>query len=435
MAVRDDAGTLPQRRSARALRKAERRLVAGIAHLEARDDPIFADGEWLHCLELTLSEDRDDTLVMLPGYGLGAAAFTMVLRDLQAQGAGATFGRAVALDWPGTGLASRFDRRNLSLQELIDYAIERLEAWRARRGFERITLLGHSLGGYLAFCYCERYGTSNARHLVLASLLGVPTYPAWREPPVSEAAWLAQKQRDLEEGRRARTAFDGSGSSKVRALFRVLACCALGPCALVGNARSRTRAAGVSAPLTNVVGQLRCGCLRRLAANTVGMAKFKRNGQWAGGLKPKFADYVDAFATHSACESSFGEHFYERCVVGYSYGTFWAREPLGGDAVEIPFVDGALPKPPFGGKPTSGRLQAFLRARDAANDGFRCSFFFGCEDWIDCRVVVDATRGVACVNGPTDGAMHRIERCAHQSMVDHPAAFARTILLFSRGAT
>ena len=61
MAVRDDAGTLPQRRSARALRKAERRLVAGIA--EARDDPI-GEHEWLHCLELTLSEDRDDTLVM-----------------------------------------------------------------------------------------------------------------------------------------------------------------------------------------------------------------------------------------------------------------------------------------------------------------------------------------------------------------------------------
>ncbi|KAH8059721.1 1-acylglycerol-3-phosphate O-acyltransferase [Aureococcus anophagefferens] len=93
MAVRDASGTLPQRRSARALRKAERRLVAGIA--EARDDPI-SDDEWLHCLELTLSEDRDDTLVMLPGYGLGAGAFTMVLRDLQAQGAGATFGRAVA---------------------------------------------------------------------------------------------------------------------------------------------------------------------------------------------------------------------------------------------------------------------------------------------------------------------------------------------------
>ena len=30
--------------------------------------------------------------------------------------------------------------------------------------------------------------------------------------------------------------------------------------------------------------------------------------------------------------------------------------------------------------------------------------------------------------------MHRIERCAHQSMVDHPAAFARAVLLLSRGA-
>ncbi|KAH8070402.1 1-acylglycerol-3-phosphate O-acyltransferase [Aureococcus anophagefferens] len=383
MAVRDASGTLPQRRSARALRKAERRLVAGIA--EARDDPI-SDDEWLHCLELTLSEDRDDTLVMLPGYGLGAGAFTMVLRDLQAQGAGATFGRAVALDWPGTGLASRFDRRNLSLKELVDYAVERLEAWRARRGFERVTLLGHSLGGYLAFCYCERYGASVARHLVLASPLGVPTYPAWREPPVSEAAWLARKQRDLEEAARTPSTAGNCGAAA-------------------------------------------CGA----SGEYVGMAKFKRNGQWAGGLKPRFADYVDAFATHCAYES-FGEYFYEKCVIGYSYGTFWAREPLGGDAVEIPFVDGALQKPPFGGRPSSGRLQAFLRARDAANDGFRCSFFFGCEDWIDCRVVVDAARGAACVNGPTGGAMHRIERCAHQSMVDHPAAFARAVLLLSRGA-
>ncbi|KAH8046446.1 1-acylglycerol-3-phosphate O-acyltransferase [Aureococcus anophagefferens] len=264
MAVRDASGTLPQRRSARALRKAERRLVAGIA--EARDDPI-SDDEWLHCLELTLSEDRDDTLVMLPGYGLGAGAFTMVLRDLQAQGAGATFGRAVALDWPGTGLASRFDRRNLSLKELVDYAVERLEAWRARRGFERVTLLGHSLGGYLAFCYC-----------------------------------------------------------------------------------------GATA-------RLRCGCLRRLAANTVGMAKFKRNGQWAGGLKPRFADYVDAFATHCAYES-FGEYFYEK----------------------------------------TGSTAA------------------------------SSSAGAPGVNGPTGGAMHRIERCAHQSMVDHPAAFARAVLLLSRGA-
>ncbi|KAH8084409.1 1-acylglycerol-3-phosphate O-acyltransferase [Aureococcus anophagefferens] len=348
MAVRDASGTLPQRRSARALRKAERRLVAGIA--EARDDPI-SDDEWLHCLELTLSEDRDDTLVMLPGYGLGAGAFTMVLRDLQAQGAGATFGRAVALDWPGTGLA-RFDRRNLSLKELVDYAVERLEAWRARRGFERVTLLGHSLGGYLAFCYCGATarvsrGTSCSRRRWACR----PTRPGASRPcprpPGSRGSSATSR-------RAARDAFDGR----------------------------EVRSCGAAA----------CGA----AANTVGMAKFKRNGQWAGGLKPRFADYVDAFATHCAYES-FGEYFYEKCVIGYP-------------------------------------RHAFLRARDAANDGFRCSFFFGCEDWIDCRVVVDAARGAACVNGPTGGAMHRIERCAHQSMVDHPAAFARAVLLLSRGA-
>lgn len=70
----------------------------------------------------------------------------------------------VALDWLGMGLSSRpspkaFDPPpKTSLPESVesrvkraeDFFIDSLEAWREKGGYEKMTLIGHSLGGYLS---------------------------------------------------------------------------------------------------------------------------------------------------------------------------------------------------------------------------------------------------------------------------------------------
>jgi pimeloyl-ACP methyl ester carboxylesterase len=238
------------------LRRAEQKLLERIPGCSCFDAPLAAElgrsslvpaGELLsplvahakeghlHTIELKIEGAGKDqpVLVMLPGYGSGAGAFSMCLESFIAPEVATPFGRIYVLDWPGTGLSSPFDPCQLnssgdvSLSELISYATTAIEAWRVAQGISQMTLLGHSLGGYLAFNYCERYGSS-VTHLILSSPAGVATYPGRRDPPISEDDWLAQKESDLRTGRRNKTDFDSGqrGQTYLRCFAAALSCCA-----------------------------------------------------------------------------------------------------------------------------------------------------------------------------------------------------------------
>lgn len=54
--------------------------------------------------------------------------------------------------------------------------MESLEDWRSTVGLEKMTLFGHSLGGYLATCYALKY-PQHVEKLILVSPAGIPEDP------------------------------------------------------------------------------------------------------------------------------------------------------------------------------------------------------------------------------------------------------------------
>ncbi|KAL2165077.1 hypothetical protein VTH06DRAFT_373 [Thermothelomyces fergusii] len=134
-----------------------------------------------------VGEQADDTLVMLHGYGAGLGFFYKNFEPLsRAQG-----WRLYALDMLGMGNSSRppFRIRARDPKEKIAEAeawfVDALEEWRKIRKIEKFTLLGHSLGGYLAVSYALKY-PGRLNKLILASPVGVPEDPWAIDPSAPE---------------------------------------------------------------------------------------------------------------------------------------------------------------------------------------------------------------------------------------------------------
>lgn len=136
--------------------------------------------------------------VMMHGYGAGLAFFFKNFGALAA-GLGPKWD-IYALDWLGYGGSSRpkfkiptsdlsatsdlvlpspLDpnetnvlKENLVAKETEDWFVESLEAWRQAKKIDKITLMGHSMGGYFAAAYAFRY-PQRVERLVMVSPAGV----------------------------------------------------------------------------------------------------------------------------------------------------------------------------------------------------------------------------------------------------------------------
>jgi len=137
-------------------------------------------------------------LVLLHGYANGSLYFYRNLMGLSHH-----FGSIYALDMLGWGLSSRpkFDlltadndnandddedddedddddgkismktKRKVTSAE--SFFVESLESWRQHHNLPKLTLAGHSMGGYLSVAYAERY-PQHVERLILLSPVGVP---------------------------------------------------------------------------------------------------------------------------------------------------------------------------------------------------------------------------------------------------------------------
>ena len=121
--------------------------------------------------------------MVLHGYGAGLGFF---FQNFPALGkwAGKRGSSVYAVDWLGMGRSARVPFHIKAKREDIDgrvreaesFFIDSLEQWRQKMGLETMTLVGHSLGGYLSVAYALRYPTRVSK-LILLSPAGVPRDP------------------------------------------------------------------------------------------------------------------------------------------------------------------------------------------------------------------------------------------------------------------
>ncbi|KAJ9097703.1 hypothetical protein QFC21_004741 [Naganishia friedmannii] len=148
------------------------------------------DKRWINTLAIStpesrLPENKKRAVVLTHGYG---AAMGFMYRNWQVMGESAgEIGRsAYAVDWLGMGRSARVDPKDLeagkkaTVKERVEKAenffLESLDSWREAQGIEVMTLIGHSLGGYLSTAYALKYPTRVDR-LVLLSPAGIPENP------------------------------------------------------------------------------------------------------------------------------------------------------------------------------------------------------------------------------------------------------------------
>ena len=125
-----------------------------------------------------VGEQVENNLVMLHGYGAGLGFFYKNFEALSRPSGWKVY----ALDLLGMGRSSRPNFRihakdkDGKITEAENWFIDALEEWRIKRGLDQFTLLGHSMGGYLAVAYALKY-PGHLNKLILASPVGVPEDP------------------------------------------------------------------------------------------------------------------------------------------------------------------------------------------------------------------------------------------------------------------
>ena len=123
-------------------------------------------------------EETKNCLVMLHGYGAGLGFFYKNFDALSR----VPHWKLYALDLLGMGRSSRPSFRihvkdkEAKVREAENWFVDALEEWRIKRGIDKMTLLGHSLGGYMAVCYALKY-PGHLNKLILASPVGIPEDP------------------------------------------------------------------------------------------------------------------------------------------------------------------------------------------------------------------------------------------------------------------
>jgi cardiolipin-specific phospholipase len=125
-----------------------------------------------------VGEAVDNNLVMLHGYGAGLGFF---YRNFEALSRAPGW-RLYALDLLGMGRSTRpafrihaKDKQG-KIAEAENWFIDALEEWRIQKKIDKFTLLGHSLGGYMAVAYALKY-PGRLNKLILASPVGIPADP------------------------------------------------------------------------------------------------------------------------------------------------------------------------------------------------------------------------------------------------------------------
>ncbi|CAO3589532.1 unnamed protein product [Absidia cylindrospora] len=130
---------------------------------------------------VTTRGENSKNLVMCHGYGAGLGFF---YKNFYALGQVSGW-NLYAIDWLGMGRSSRpkwtITKKSKQtwddiVEETENHFVQSLEEWRKSVGLEKMTLMGHSLGGYFATCYSLKY-PERVEKLILVSPAGIAEPP------------------------------------------------------------------------------------------------------------------------------------------------------------------------------------------------------------------------------------------------------------------
>lgn len=123
-------------------------------------------------------------LVMTHGFAAGVGMYALALQSLTRHF------EVFAFDMPGCGLSPRVPWTATSTAEAEQWYMRSVDAWFQEMPQEPVTLLGHSLGGYMTALWATQQ-PARVKHLVLASPVGVPHEPEWTEEQLKHRkSWL-----------------------------------------------------------------------------------------------------------------------------------------------------------------------------------------------------------------------------------------------------
>lgn len=177
------APPLPQADSGRGVRR--RRTVPASCSSGAAQSPTAAV--------------RKPVMVLCHGFGTGAAIFAHNFDDLAREY------DVHSLDMSGSGLSARRQGAFRDHQHAEETLVQDLETFLDRSGLDRVTLVGHSFGGYVCGAYALKH-PERIERLVLVSPVGLPdhrndaaagtirgrTVPVWARPVVGSIKKLWQ---------------------------------------------------------------------------------------------------------------------------------------------------------------------------------------------------------------------------------------------------
>lgn len=154
----------------------------------AESDVADASAAGMNGVELKGSARDGRTVVLLHGFGAGLGIFFRNLRDLTGlQGVRRVF----VVDWMGMGGSERPEcsaapriplltskrHSDTLVTSSVSFFVDAFEKWRKEKDLdEKLVLVGHSLGGYLATRYALQH-SHRVASLLLASPAGLPTQP------------------------------------------------------------------------------------------------------------------------------------------------------------------------------------------------------------------------------------------------------------------
>nr|KAF6419802.1 abhydrolase domain containing 5, lysophosphatidic acid acyltransferase [Molossus molossus] len=142
----------------------------------------ISNGNKIWTLKFSHNVSNKTPLVLLHGFGGGLGLWALNFGDL------CTNRPVYAFDLLGFGRSSRpmFDS---DAEEVENQFVESIEEWRCALGLDKVILLGHNLGGFLAAAYSLKY-PSRVSHLILVEPWGFPERPDLADQDRPIPVWI-----------------------------------------------------------------------------------------------------------------------------------------------------------------------------------------------------------------------------------------------------